>query len=299
MSDLSDLHGVFPTSLRWNAETGILAVSIYNSETGERELQEIELGSKTATFVMDMATRERGYGLIKAGVYDMKLTPVGSPPPDWPEDEEYKPALGCWLWNPILGELRLETNATIFRNAIVNIWDQARFDPQAAEGLQPVVRFVDRVPVPVKSVNKTFSGPLVRIINWVERDKVPGWRERAPTVAPPTAPPLLAASSAPAQPRLRRRLPRRRPRPGEAWQSRGPTIMTTLRGNDGERRRHRPSARRAASGQQLALRLSARLRLLLVLERRRRRQAVGLLFWRLRIQRNHTGARRIRAARRR
>ena len=65
MSDLSDLHGVFPTSLRWNAETGFLGVSAFNAETGERELREIELG-KTATFVLDLATRERGYGLIKS-----------------------------------------------------------------------------------------------------------------------------------------------------------------------------------------------------------------------------------------
>ena len=94
MSDLSDLHGVFPTSLRWNAETGFLAISVFNPETGERELQEIELG-KPATFAMDLATRERGYGLIKTGVYDMRLTPVGSPPPPWPGDEEYQ--AGDWL----------------------------------------------------------------------------------------------------------------------------------------------------------------------------------------------------------
>ena len=93
MSDLSDLHGVYPTSIRWNAESGFLAVSAFNAETGERELQQIELG-QAATFVLDLATRERGYGLIKTGIYDMRLTPVGSPPPPWPEDEEYKPALG-------------------------------------------------------------------------------------------------------------------------------------------------------------------------------------------------------------
>jgi hypothetical protein len=197
MSDLSGLHGIYPTSLRWNAETGFLAISVFNAETGERELQEIELG-KPATFAMDLATRECGYGLIKTGVYNMLLTPVGSPKPAWPGDEEYKPAIGCWLWNPTLGELRLETNGKIFLQAVAAVWDQARFEPQAAEGFQPVVCFVNRVPVTVKAVNKTFSGPVIKVIGWVERDKVPGWRERAPTVAPPAAPPLLAASSAPA-----------------------------------------------------------------------------------------------------
>ncbi len=142
-----------------------------------------------------MATRERGYGLIKTGVYEMKLTPVGSPPPPRPDDEEHKPALGCWLWNPTFGELRLETNAAIFLRAIANVWDRSRSAPQAAEGLQPVVCFADRVSVPVKSVNKTFYGPVVKTIGWVERDKVPGWREREPTVPPPAAMPLLPASS--------------------------------------------------------------------------------------------------------
>ena len=197
MSDLSDLHGVYPTSLRWNAETGVLGISIFNSETGERELQQIELG-QPATFVLDLATRERGYGLIKSGVYEMKLTPVGSPPPPWPDEEGYKPALGCWAWNPTFGELRLETNAAIFRQAVASVWDRCRFEPQAAEGLQPVVCFADRVPVSVKAVNKTFSGPVIKVIGWVERSKVPSWATRTPTVLPPAAPPILPAPSAPA-----------------------------------------------------------------------------------------------------
>jgi hypothetical protein len=197
MSDLSYLHGIYPTSLRWNAETGFLAVSAFNAETGERELQQIELG-QAATFVLDLATRERGYGLIKTGIYDMRLTPVGSPPPPWPEGEEYKPALGCWMWTPSLSEVRLETNAKIFREAVASIWDQCRSKPEAAEGLQPVVRFVDRVPIPVKSLHKEFFGPVIQVVGWVERNKVPGWRERAPTVPPPAALPILPTPSAPA-----------------------------------------------------------------------------------------------------
>ena len=197
MSDLSDLHGIYPTSLRWNAESGFLAISAFNAETGERELQQIELG-QPATFVLDLATRERGYGLIKSGVYEMKLTPVSTPPPPWPGDEEYKPALGCWAWNPTFGELRLETNAAIFRQAVASVWEQCRVEPEAAEGSQPVVRFVDRVSFQVKAVNKTFSGPVIKIVGWVERDKVPGWAARTPTVLPPAAPPILPAPSAPA-----------------------------------------------------------------------------------------------------
>jgi hypothetical protein len=145
-----------------------------------------------------MATRERGYGLIKTGVYDMKLTPVSSPAPTWPGDAEFKPALGCWLWNPTYGELRLETNAAIFRQAVASVWDKARSEPQAAEGLQPVIRFTDRVSTFIKTVNKTFFAPKTQIVGWAERDRVPGWSARPPTVSPPAAPPILLAPSAPA-----------------------------------------------------------------------------------------------------
>ena len=195
MSDLSGLHGVFPSSIRWNAEDGFLGVSTYNPETGERELKEIELG-KPATFVMDMATRERGYGQIRAGVYDMRLTPVGATPPPWPDDDEFKPALGCWFWNPTFGELRLETNAAIFRQAMSVVWDEGKGAPEAAAGLQPVISFTGSVQIMVKSVGKTFHGPVIRIIGWIERDKVPGWPERKPTVPPPKA--LEALPTAPA-----------------------------------------------------------------------------------------------------
>jgi hypothetical protein len=197
MSDLSDLDGVFPTSVRWNAEDGILGISAFNSGTGERELQEIELGAP-ATFAMDLLTRVRGYGAIRVGFYDMRLTPVGTPPPPRPEDDQYKPALGCWLWSPTFEELRLETNGAIFRNAVTSVWDQARFAPQAAEGLQPVIRFVDRVPIFIKAVGETFQGPVIKIVGWVERDKVPGWSERPATVPPKILAALPTTAAAPA-----------------------------------------------------------------------------------------------------
>jgi hypothetical protein len=194
MSDLSDLEGVYPTALRWNAEAGVLGISAFNPETGERELRPIDFG-KAATFAMDLGTRERGYGLIKIATYDMRLTSVGSPPPPWPGDPEFKPALGCWLWNPTYGELRLETNASLFRIAITRVWECAAFDQQAVSGQQPVIRFEGKTAVAIKAVGKTFQSPIIKIIGWVERDKVPGWAARTPTVAAPSAPPLLAASA--------------------------------------------------------------------------------------------------------
>src|SRR5262249_42101783 len=100
MSDLADLHGQHAPPLRWNAELGVLGYGYYDERSGERVVKEIELGSSLGTFVMDLATRERGYGLIRTNVFDMRLTPVNSPPPPWPDEEGFKAAIGVWMWNP-------------------------------------------------------------------------------------------------------------------------------------------------------------------------------------------------------
>src|SRR5262249_43095892 len=121
MSDIADLRGVFPTALRWNAEQGFLGYSTFDEASGERELKQLELGTREATLIMDLARRERGYGKIKAGFYDMKLAPVGSPPPPWPGDDEYKPSIGCWTWSLLLGELRLETNAQLLVRTVSDL----------------------------------------------------------------------------------------------------------------------------------------------------------------------------------
>jgi hypothetical protein len=72
------------------------------------------------------------------------------------------------------------------------------FEPQAAEKLQPVICFADRVSKLVKQVGKTFYTPVIKIVGWVERDRVPGWAARTPTVLPPAAPLILPAPSVPA-----------------------------------------------------------------------------------------------------
>ncbi len=112
----------------------------------------------------DMATRERGYGAIKSRFYDMKLSPVGSPPPPWPGDEEYKPR--AWLLGVESGirraALRLETKR---RDVPANCGHQymgrsAKSEPQAAAAeQQPVVRFAGRVSVPIKALKKSFYRP--------------------------------------------------------------------------------------------------------------------------------------------
>jgi hypothetical protein len=128
----------------------------------------------------------------------MQLTPVGSPAPPWPGDKEYKPALACWLWSPDTGEVRLETNATLFRTAVDDVWRRVRWEPQAVEGQQPVIRFTDRVEVPIKALKKTFFAPVIKILDWVARDTIPGWKDRAPTVPLPAALPVLRSTAKPA-----------------------------------------------------------------------------------------------------
>jgi hypothetical protein len=194
MPDFDGDYTEFPNSLRWNAEAGTLSVSAYDLEAGERVLKEIPLGPR-ATFVMDLLTRARGWGLIRVGTFDMRLSPVSAPLPPRPDDEGFKPAIGVTLWNPEFGETRLEATATLLCRAIRGLWDHCLRKPEAARGLQPVIRFVGRVEREVKSVGETFLIPKFEVPGWVERDKVPGWKERAPTVSPPAPTPILPAAS--------------------------------------------------------------------------------------------------------
>lgn len=228
MSDISDLVGVFPNSIRWNAETGCLAYSSFDAESGERNSVEIELGP-AATFALDLATRERGYGKIAVGFYDLRLTPVGSPPPPYP-GEDYKAAIGCWLWCPSLGEVRFESCAQLLVRIVNDLWDRCSHAEQVAEGEQPVIRFVDRRSVKVQPVNKVFLVPVIEIVGSVPRDRIPGWAARAPTVLPPAPLPLLGGdvdpASTPKSPRTvsPRTVPRTAPRRGPA--RRTPTNKT-------------------------------------------------------------------------
>jgi hypothetical protein len=87
----------------------------------------------------------------------------------------------------------------MFREAVTSIWDAAKSEPQAAAAeQQPVVRFTGRVSVPIKALKKSFYRPVIEIVGSVERNKVPGWAARTPTVSPPAAPPILPVPSAPA-----------------------------------------------------------------------------------------------------
>jgi hypothetical protein len=187
MSDITDLHGVYPTALRWNAETGALGYSAFDPVTGERTVELIELGSSQAKFALDYSCRERGYILIRQGLYDAKLTPVGSPPPAEPDDDNYKPGLGIWCWNPLLGQLRLETAAVQFRDAIVAVWDRVRTFKEAAEGKEPIIWFIDRAEVAYPKLGKTFFKPIIDIVGFVVRGTVPPFALREPTVKPPPA----------------------------------------------------------------------------------------------------------------
>ena len=117
----------------------------------------------------------------------MRLTPVNSPAPPWPGDDEFKPAIGCWLWNPILGELKLETNGAMFRGAVSAVWDRCGTFAEASDGLQPVINFVDRREQAFATLGKSFWVPIIDIIGWVTRDKVPPFALREPTVKPPAA----------------------------------------------------------------------------------------------------------------
>src|SRR5262249_21737250 len=97
-------------------------------------------------------------------------------------------------WNPILGELRFESNAVLVLRAISALWERCNTFAEAAQGLLPVIHFVDRRERFVAAVGKTFFEPVADIVAWIDRNRVPCFARRTPTVSPPTT---LATSSSP------------------------------------------------------------------------------------------------------
>jgi hypothetical protein len=188
MSILADVGGDYPPFLLFNAESGELIWRPFDEALGERVPKTIELGSLEAKFAVDTATVERGYGKVRQGFRDFVLSPLGSPPPEQPDDDDYKPAVGLAVWNKPLGEMRIETCATIYRGAVCAVIERASDFPEAARGLIPVILFADRREITIKSVGKTFWSPVINVVGWLERDSIPAFRLRKPTVLPPPEP---------------------------------------------------------------------------------------------------------------
>jgi hypothetical protein len=195
LSDLGEHSGDYPKAARWNAEHGGLAVSSFNIETGQRELQPVAFGCAESTFVLDLGRRMRGFSMYRPGVYDARLTPVGSPPPEWPNDPDFKPCVSCLAWNPHFGEVRFETNANLFRSALLGVWERALATEEAVRGEQPVIRFMGAAEVFIRAINKTFMSPIIHTIGFMPRDQVPPWAKVPPTVPPPKPAPLLGVQS--------------------------------------------------------------------------------------------------------
>jgi hypothetical protein len=145
MSDLDDLEGgtSFKNSLRWNTEKGDL-FAVLTNEFLERVPHSIELGTPAARFAVDMLTRRRGYGLIGDGIYEMILTPVGSPPPPKPADPDYKRAVSFDLWSPQYGLVCMETVSVILLNTIDAFWTRYASFAEAAKGMLPLIEFSGR-----------------------------------------------------------------------------------------------------------------------------------------------------------
>jgi hypothetical protein len=178
-SDLAGLHGIIATALRWNATAGILGFSTYDPAEGERSVEEIELNTPASKIALDLPTREVGYGMARKGVFKIELTPVGSPRPPWP-GEGFKPAIGIWAWNPLLGELRIETCGALFRDAIDGVCSQAKVCKEARNGLVPVVQFADRLS---KSYDAgTYWAPMIILVGWLPRVQIACFAAREPTV---------------------------------------------------------------------------------------------------------------------
>ena len=195
MSDISDLEGIFAPWLRWSSEVGMLGRATPSAADG-RGIEELPLGTNDAKWVFDMARRQRGYGKFRKGFRDAILTPVGTAPPQHPGDPDYKPMLSIEAFHPSYGEHVFEASASNLMRVVSGIWDQCRRYEEFYRGLQPVWFFADRYERPEPSVDKIFWLPVIEIIGWIEREKLP-FHARPVTVPPPSARPSLEDMGAP------------------------------------------------------------------------------------------------------
>jgi hypothetical protein len=81
--------------------------------------------------------------------------------------------------------VRLETNQTTLFNVMRAFWKRCLKAQEARDGLQPVIAFVGRRQQPYPGVGHTAWAPVIELIGWVPRDKVPPIALREPTVKPP------------------------------------------------------------------------------------------------------------------
>jgi hypothetical protein len=172
MSDYDDLELTYKPWLRWSSEFGVLGRSTISAED-ERGMASLGLGTNDAKWAFDMSRRMRGYGKFRKGSREVALTPVGTPPPKWNGDKDWKPTLSIPCYHPQYGEHVFETSASNLMRVISNVWDQCKRYEEFYKGFEPVWFFVDRFERPEPSVDKIFWLPIIEIIAWIERLKLP------------------------------------------------------------------------------------------------------------------------------
>jgi hypothetical protein len=188
MTDLAGMPGAYAPRIRWSAENGILGIGIYDAVLGDRTIESIELGSREAKFAIDLMTRQKGQGLIATGVYDFHWVSVDEPWPASPGDK-YKPSYGLWAWSPTFGEVRLESNSALYRDALVGIVDRALKCDEARAGKCPVIWFIDRCERTFKiSGAKIYWAPIIDLAGWYPREQSPlGARPQTNRITGPAA----------------------------------------------------------------------------------------------------------------
>jgi hypothetical protein len=186
MQDLQDLGNasLYPESLRHNAMTGKLTISRFDPATWSRVRDEVDPPS---TWVVDMLTRQRGYGLVTDSKFDMRLTSVGALPPPAPEDQRYKPTVGMLMWSETYGLAQWISCGSIAVRTIGVFWDECRTFTEASDGLLPVITIDHprRVTIGHGPQQREFLAPVIEITDWVLRESIPVLAARPATVEPP------------------------------------------------------------------------------------------------------------------
>jgi hypothetical protein len=185
----------FLTRARWHAERHaeedpILTIHPYSMVSGREDGIEVELGSETAKFALDIHRFEHGFVSIATGSYDSVMAPYTSPIPR-PKEGMVKPKPGFSVigWNPLLaeeyGEVEFQASAGLFGSMLEALFLDAWRCPEFAEGKVPVIWFTGAHERPFPAHGAVYLAPDGERIGWLPRQMIEPFASLEPTVQPP------------------------------------------------------------------------------------------------------------------
>jgi hypothetical protein len=179
-AELYELEGDFPPSVFLSPQKKLFGVRDFLPDQGCVGLIEIEPGNEDAMFVVDWATRQHGFIMIKKGIYAALLVSVSEPLPEIPADQprkDYKIASAYDAWSPRFGDVRIEARG-MHRTAIRSAMNAAVNSPEARQGLVPVMMYAEWFQKDFPQHGASYWGLHVVRKGWLPRAKIASFAAR-------------------------------------------------------------------------------------------------------------------------